>query len=332
MRGDGKGLRSYFGSTKRPRRVVPPSQSDIHRKSPLANRKARIAAQDFPCKLGPKCNRNLETNGMMPAPSDREPRAPGTSGPQQEGPKPVNRRLWKVIALLIALPLLYTLSPSWFGWNQKLSMTLDTPNGPLVATTVQQVKVTYLPQWMGLGRTTGPTVKSQLKGESLALDLGDGRILLTLLNEGSLAHLVFHDLGRGRELYTAIENQIGQPPRPLRKDMWPEFVSFVDRSDPLTAFRIFAEVPPGATSDFKDISEVFGTGYRLREITLAITDEPVTTGTVERILGQEFLATLDQIHKLDEAERLKRQRSAADQLGSDSLPYISKNYFFRDFQ
>lgn len=288
--------------------------------------------QGFPRKLGPMGTRNLETNGMMPAPSDRESRAPGTRGPQQEGPKPVYRRLWKGLVLLIALPLLYTLSPSWYGWNQKLSMTLDTPNGPLVASTVQQVKVTYLPQWMGLGWSAGPIVQTQLKGESLALDLGDGRILLTRLNEGSFAHLVFHDLGRGRERYAAIENQIGQPPRPLPQDLWPDFVTFADRNDPLTAFRILAEVPSGAASDFKDIAEVFGPGYRLREMTLAITEEPVMTGTVERILGQEFLGTLDQIQKLDAAERLKRQQSVAEQLGSDSLPYISKNYFIRDFQ
>ena len=237
-----------------------------------------------------------------------------------------------MIALLIALPFLLSACPSWYGWNQKLSMTLDTPNGPLVASTVQQVKVTYLPKWMGLGWATGPSVKMQLRGESLAVDLGDGRILLTLLNEGSLAHLVFHDLGDGRERYAAIENQIGHPPRPLERNFRPEFVSFVDRNDPLTAFRILAEVPAGKKSDFKDVTEVFGPGYRLREMTLAITDEPVTTGNVERVLGQDFLAALEQIHKLDLAERLKRQRLVADQYGIDHVEYIILNDFIREFR
>lgn len=269
---------------------------------------------------------------MKYEPSDSDARAPKTSGPEQGGTKPVSRRLWKVIVLLIALPLLLSACPSWYSWNQKLSLTLDTPNGPLVASTVQQVKVTYMPQWMGLGWSTGPIVKTKLTGEGLALDLGDGRIMLSLLHEGALPHWQFRDLGKGRRLYAAIENQIGQPPRQLEQNLWPEFVSFLDRNDPLTAFWFFGKQPKGSGTNVKDIADVFGPGYKLREMTVEITDEPVSIGNVKRVLGPEFMAALEQLPNLDKAERLKRQQPVVEQFGIDSRKYFYIWDFIRDIK
>lgn len=203
-----------------------------------------------------------------------------------------------------------------FGWHQKLTMVIDTPDGPIVASAVQRMHVTYYPKWM---RINGTSRLVELTGESPVADLGSGRIVLTILDTDFRMEKMFLDLGQRPEIFARIEDQVGQPPRTIRPKFYmplPPFVSFTDISDPSTAFNFRSE----------DFPKVFGPGYALREMTLEITDEPVTIGTVERMLGLSFF----QLHA-----RLRKQWNTDVIAGTASPSYfesIGRSDFIRDFK
>jgi hypothetical protein len=63
--------------------------------------------------------------------------------------------------------------------------------------------------------------------------------------------------------------------RELAPKQYPLLVTFGDISDPASVKRV----------DPDNLELAFGPGYALQSITLSITDEPVTTGKVEKVLG-----------------------------------------------
>ncbi|WP_417415418.1 hypothetical protein [Hoeflea sp.] len=63
--------------------------------------------------------------------------------------------------------------------------------------------------------------------------------------------------------------------RELSPKQYPLLVTFADINDPASV----------ALVDPDDLAASFGPGYALSSITLAITDEPVTKGRVEAVLG-----------------------------------------------
>lgn len=223
-----------------------------------------------------------------------------------------NHWLW---FLLLPLFLLLAACPQHFRWNQKLTITVNTPHGPVVASAVQRVSITYIPKWMSID---GTSRLAELNGESPVVNLGRGRIVLTILDQDFRMESLFNDLGRRPERFRRIQNQVGEPPRLIRTTTYlrPSFVSFTDTSDPSTAFEFYGE----------DFPKVFGPGYTLHDMTLEITDEPVSIGTVERILGPDFFPTL---------ERLVNQRIADRNAGTAGPGYfqtIGRWAFIRDFK
>lgn len=61
---------------------------------------------------------------------------------------------------------------------------------------------------------------------------------------------------------------------PLVRERYPLLVTFDDINDPKSIKRV----------DPDDLVATFGPGYSLKSITLEITDEPVTTGELEKVL------------------------------------------------
>lgn len=198
------------------------------------------------------------------------------------GGRRVGRKAWVVALLLLPLFLFLSACPRTYGWHQRLTMSLDTPDGPVVASVVQRVDVTWFPEWMRVDRTARLT---DLTGEALAFDLGGGRILLSILDDGLMTERLFSDQGRRPDVFAEIERRVGQPGRRIPPELVPRFVFLADVSDPAMAVDLPA----------KDFPAVLGAGYGLDEMTLAITDDPVSFGMVEQLLGADFLANLDRM-------------------------------------
>ena len=76
-------------------------------------------------------------------------------------------------------------------------------------------------------------------------------------------------------------------PVPLPADGLPVLVTFDDIADPTSVERV----------DPADLTASFGPGVELKAVTLEITDEPVTVGYVEAVLGVTFFRDWSTLRK-----------------------------------
>lgn len=188
-----------------------------------------------------------------------------------------------LVALVLCLPLT---GCDLFGfhdweWHQKLTVSVMTPEGVKTGSAVVSVNVYDRPSWWGLGDFRGAGASS-LSGEAVTVDLGNGRYLFALLSNYS------HETARATfiskeeqprtkaqviAVYDRLEKMRGS--RELARENYPLLVTFDDINDPTTVRHL----------DPSNVSDSFGPRYRLNAITMSITDEPVTEGRVESVLG-----------------------------------------------
>lgn len=169
---------------------------------------------------------------------------------------------------------------SW-SWHQKLTVTVETPEGPKSGSAVSAAWFQMTPKWAGVGDSAGAS-NSSLSGEAVVVDLGEGRYLFALLkgyNEftGRLAFFPRPQKPLSKEEDAAVYDQLEalRATTELPRELTPLLVTFADITDPASVQRV----------DPDDLAAHFGPGYALASITLAITDEKVTKGQVEAVLG-----------------------------------------------
>ena len=178
--------------------------------------------------------------------------------------------LFLSIWLLAACTEVYT-------WNQKLTVTLQTPDGPISASSVSRVTKTRTNAFWVPIEASG--VQSGLQGEAVVLEVKPGRFLFVLLDGvDQLALRSFPQFSYSRDdefgdWASAIEAHRGVGEVPV--EFFPMMVTFADNSDPTS----LAEVP------VERIKDEFGDQYELLSLTLAIVDEGPTSGTVESALS-----------------------------------------------
>lgn len=159
-----------------------------------------------------------------------------------------------------------------YEWNQKVTVTIETPQGERSGSSVMHV------EWSGgvpfiVGDASGGGYK--LRGEAPAVDLGGGRYLFTLLP--GIESLPFEIFAGGRggmaDARRSITGAVGRQDVPAR--LYPMLVTFANVNDPTSVRRV----------DPADLAAAFGPGYALKAITLEITKEPVTAGRVENLFS-----------------------------------------------
>ena len=170
------------------------------------------------------------------------------------------------------------------GWSweepyyPKLKVEVETPEGIKTGYSVIEVK------WNKAGRGFN------VRGEAVAVDLPKDQTLFVLLRSPSNVDWAarLHDnidrnaLVAGDNYYLSIAgNRSVWPVRRTKEyfgnkelhDNYPYFVRFKDIKDPKTVERV----------DPDDLSKSFGPGYRLRSITVQMTDQAVTVGLEKRL-------------------------------------------------
>lgn len=118
---------------------------------------------------------------------------------------------------------------------------------------------------------------SSATGEAVAIDLGDGRYMFSLLDNAAtlpFEPLIDHFRGdhTGVDVVRALKSE--KPSVELGKDQLPLLVAFSDLHDPKSVRMV----------DPENLAATFGPGVRLGNVTLEITEEPVTRGAVESLL------------------------------------------------
>lgn len=175
------------------------------------------------------------------------------------------------------------------SWHQRLTLVVETPSGPVTGAVVQRI------DWQGASglyaRATQGLDASQtstrVTGEALALEVAPGRWLFALLkgdqgwagepglNAGYAIAVPQGLHARSAEGVEAILAHPRDEALPLPREAWPMLVTFDDIADPGSVRRV----------DPDDLAGTFGPGVRLTGVMLAITDEAVTEGRVEGVLG-----------------------------------------------
>ena len=160
-----------------------------------------------------------------------------------------------------------------YSWHQKLVLEVETPNGAVKGGSVVAMTMHWPEGWQRFGGVNG--VDSDMRGEASFVEVAPGRYLFALIgwNSYELALRVYEDGSRDpRE--TAERLSRLKETRPMPRHMWPTLVTFADIDRPNTVRRV----------DPDSLAAGFGHGYRLKSVTLEITDEPVTRGEVKKVL------------------------------------------------
>ncbi|WP_333712699.1 hypothetical protein [Yoonia sp.] len=179
----------------------------------------------------------------------------------------------RALALLLVMSLA-ACNP--YGWNQKLTVVIQTPDGVVTGSSVTQVTKIVSDGPFTLPQARG--VQSELAGEAVVVEVLPGKYLFVLLKGvDNLAFRAFEDVipyRRGSE-FARWARQIARHREPgiVPPANYPMMVMFEDISDP-TSVRLVAP---------DDLVSAFGEGVRLQEMTLMITDE-VSEQTIRLVL------------------------------------------------
>jgi hypothetical protein len=169
------------------------------------------------------------------------------------------------------------------SWNQRLTLVIETPEGEVRGLSVTEVIKTESSGSLVLPEARG--VRSKVTGEAVVVEIAPGRFLFALLSGSNeekrdATHWVYpayqlSDAGSYGGAMMKLQSQPHDTPVPLPPEGWPMLVTFDDITKPETVRRV----------DPEDLAAVFGEGVRLKAVTLEITDEAVTEGRVEGVLG-----------------------------------------------
>jgi hypothetical protein len=160
-----------------------------------------------------------------------------------------------------------------YQWNQKLTVNIQTPLGEKSGSAVSNEIVSYGPT------LSGSIVQYAVKGEAVIVELTPGKYLFALLGQEELASWTWQDVlpigkdGDARPAFKMIENMREKRDIPIKQ--YPLLVTFGDVTNPKTVKKV----------DPANLAATFGSGYYLKSITLEITDERVTEGKVQEVLG-----------------------------------------------
>lgn len=187
------------------------------------------------------------------------------------------------LVLVIGVSILaFRIAYPTFSWNQKITVTVNTPNGEVSASSVGRMVVS---EKVSLGLAEAGGINSDFEGEAVVIALPNEKYLFSVISGATSFSLkAFGDVPGVRknadgsfvqwdESARRIQNLVGAKAFP--SDHLPMLVTFDDINDPTSV----KEVDPA------NLASTFGEGYSLKSITLEITTEAITQGEVVRVLG-----------------------------------------------
>jgi len=174
------------------------------------------------------------------------------------------------------------------SFRYRLTMEAETPEGLRTGSSVIEVEVSQT----GENAWATPEARGlrfQVRGEAVAVDLPNGRVLFALLQRAEGLPYAALKPSRPAGDFANIKQtrvlkeiaRVGVAPR----DSYPIMVTFGDPADPKSVERV----------DPDDLAASFGEGVRLKRITVQMTDEPVTMSIDRRLtwLGRTYQMGLE---------------------------------------
>ena len=170
----------------------------------------------------------------------------------------------------------------------RITVNVETPEGIKSGSAVRELRVSRFP-------SPSPDARgfsAKLTGEAVVVDLGSKGKIFSLLDYPSayitIAESFSRNLGRDDILFFRNLKPGTKVAVPLSGQH--EIVYFSDLSDPKTVQAVYKTKRIDTKSIHKKgyeaddrLSEIFGPGYRVKDITIEITRDPITRGVAEII-------------------------------------------------
>jgi hypothetical protein len=174
-------------------------------------------------------------------------------------------------------------------WRYKMTVTVETPDGDKIGYAVRElsnsasnIKIIDLPQ---------STNSAKVKGEAVVVDLGKRGKLFALLkgykgNHNHASQIIYKLFGGGTNVEGIKKlNSLANEKAILQIADYPMLVTFKDINDPKTVALVMDierdkkdnTAQPRYLIKADNFEELFGKGVKLKEITIEMTDEPVTS-------------------------------------------------------
>ena len=190
-----------------------------------------------------------------------------------------------------------------YNWRYKMTVTVETPEGDVSGSAVREIQ--NLLHGSPLSQQGNP---GDVIGEAVVVDLGKRGVVFALISHTSDNRfsenfpLPGRIGGQGSTTPEGIKYQSSLPVgtkavlNPRTPQGYPQLVTFTDMDDPksVTLIQEWERIGEAgrAFDDQRTLEEdrfegLFGEGVRLKEITLEITDEPVTWGVVDQYLPDQ---------------------------------------------
>ncbi len=184
-----------------------------------------------------------------------------------------------VIAAIIGIAVLfYKISFPAYTFRYRMTLNVETPDGVRSGSSVIEIKIQTQPKVGDVG-----AYYHRVRGEAVFVDLGSEKQVIALLASGPNGanvdypqYVVPSHFGGGysHEILRGYANLAGSWPLSLNEpNRLPTLVTFTDLNDPMSA-RV---VPPD------QFESVFGTGIRLRDVSIEMTKDDVTRGIKSKV-------------------------------------------------
>ena len=172
-------------------------------------------------------------------------------------------------ALAVGLVWLVTGGTRTHAWNQKMTITVETPSGPVTSSSVVRVTFQRGIWWL----RSLDMDKTQLHGESFALEVSPGKWLFALLPQQE--NMLYHSIKQRSEVRDD-RSKIKAYTQPIvvASRHYPNMVTFTDLLDPDSLLQV----------NPRQLSYRFGPGIEISSITVQATKEKVTSGRVPNLL------------------------------------------------
>lgn len=183
------------------------------------------------------------------------------------------RRLAVLIGLVSALFGLSACGENHV-WRQKMVLEVETLGGVVSGGSVTEMTV----RWFGGLDRMSSEVSASARGEASFVEVAPGRFMFALFKDSEAFRTaeVFREASDNKETrpITARLESIRES-RVVPSDHYPMLVTFDDINDPKSVKLV----------DPANLAATFGPGFALKSIAIEITDEKVTKGKVETVLG-----------------------------------------------
>ena len=190
------------------------------------------------------------------------------------------RTILLVVVVFIGVSLGYCyVGLNQYTWHQKMTLEVEAEGQLYTGSSVVKVRVK---ESEPLTKQLGYPLQFGAKGEAAYVELPGRRYLFALLGGGpsdsgpqTNALNIFQDQlpRKGLERFAVLSTSRFKTDIP--RSHYPLLVAFMDINDPNSVREI----------DPDNLAATFGPGVSLKRITLEITDEPVTEGKIESVLG-----------------------------------------------